>query len=519
MEARPANIEGAGQIGIRDLVRNALRMRPDRIIVGEVRGGEALDMLQAMNTGHEGSLTTIHSNSPRDALTRLDTMVMMAGYDLPVRAIRQQVAAALDVVIQIQRFGDGSRRITHISEIQGMEGDIITLQDIFRYSFAEGGSASATSSGSPQADRAAPEGHREAAGQGGRRPGPALPPADRPSDRRSRHRCFRSERKEAIEEAAMIQLIAILLVGGGIVVWAVRLFEGRHEPHGCPQGAAGHRARRADPIAAGHIQADGEGRRISPTGRWGSLRRWGRSGSASFKWDRRCGPASSGPWSRWASLLAALVVFVVTDSLWWLLVALVLVPTLALSSLKRRAEKRVAKLESQLPEALQLIAGSLDAGTSLMLGMELAGMEGESPLADEFARVVAESAVGRPMLEGLDAMAERIGSKDIAWTVKAIRIQHQTGGRLAETLRVLAEFMHSRQEVRGEVRALSAEARISGKLLIGMPITLGAFLYLTRRPYIEPLFTTPAGNVLLIGAGFGLLLGHIWMKKLAQVEV
>jgi pilus assembly protein CpaF len=148
MEARPANIEGAGQIGIRELVRNALRMRPDRIIVGEVRGGEALDMLQAMNTGHEGSLTTIHSNSPRDALTRLDTMVMMAGYDLPVRAIRQQVAAALDVVIQIQRFGDGSRRITHISEIQGMEGEIITLQDIFRYSFAEGGSASATSSGS-----------------------------------------------------------------------------------------------------------------------------------------------------------------------------------------------------------------------------------------------------------------------------------------------------------------------------------------------------------------------------------
>ncbi len=147
MEARPANIEGAGYVGIRELVRNALRMRPDRIVVGEVRGGEALDMLQAMNTGHEGSLTTIHSNAPRDALTRLDTMVMMAGYDLPVRAIRQQVAAALDLVIQIARFGDGSRRITHISEIQGMEGDIITLQDIFRYSFDEGGSASATSSG------------------------------------------------------------------------------------------------------------------------------------------------------------------------------------------------------------------------------------------------------------------------------------------------------------------------------------------------------------------------------------
>ncbi|MEX2586782.1 MAG: CpaF family protein [Actinomycetota bacterium] len=148
MEARPANIEGAGEVAIRDLVRNSLRMRPDRIMVGEVRGAEALDMLQAMNTGHEGSLTTIHANTPRDALTRMDTMVLMAGYDLPVKAIRQQVAAALDVVIQVSRFGDGSRRITQISEVQGMEGDIITLQDVFRYEFSSGGSQSDESAGS-----------------------------------------------------------------------------------------------------------------------------------------------------------------------------------------------------------------------------------------------------------------------------------------------------------------------------------------------------------------------------------
>lgn len=147
LEARPANIEGAGQISIRDLVKNALRMRPDRIVVGEVRGGEALDMLQAMNTGHEGSLTTVHSNSPRDGLARLETMVLMAGYDLPLRAIRSQVASAIDVIIHIDRFGDGSRRITHISEVQGMEGDIITLQDIYRFNFAEGGTQSARSTG------------------------------------------------------------------------------------------------------------------------------------------------------------------------------------------------------------------------------------------------------------------------------------------------------------------------------------------------------------------------------------
>jgi len=131
LESRPPNIEGTGEIKIRELVRNALRMRPDRIIVGEVRGAETLDMLQAMNTGHEGSLTTIHANSPRDALSRLETLVMTAGVELPHRAIREQIASAFDVLVQIQRLVDGTRRISHISEVVGMESDVITLQDIF----------------------------------------------------------------------------------------------------------------------------------------------------------------------------------------------------------------------------------------------------------------------------------------------------------------------------------------------------------------------------------------------------
>ena len=131
LESRPANGEGNGYVGIRELVINALRMRPDRIVVGEVRGGEALDMLQAMNTGHDGSLTTAHANSPRDALTRVETMVLMAGAELPSRAIREQLASAIDVIVHQSRLRDGSRRITHITEVVGMEGDAITLQDIF----------------------------------------------------------------------------------------------------------------------------------------------------------------------------------------------------------------------------------------------------------------------------------------------------------------------------------------------------------------------------------------------------
>ncbi|MCQ2553033.1 MAG: CpaF family protein [Clostridia bacterium] len=133
LESKPANVEGNGAVTIRDLVKNALRMRPDRIVVGEVRSGEALDMLQAMNTGHDGSLTTAHANNPRDLMSRLETMVLMAGFDMPIKAIREQIASAIDLVVQQSRLRDGSRKIISISEVVGMEGDTITLQDIFVY--------------------------------------------------------------------------------------------------------------------------------------------------------------------------------------------------------------------------------------------------------------------------------------------------------------------------------------------------------------------------------------------------
>jgi pilus assembly protein CpaF len=138
LESRPDNIEGRGAVTVRDLVRNALRMRPDRIVVGEVRDGAALDMLQAMNTGHDGSITTLHANSPRDALARLETMVLMAGFDLPVRAIREQIASAIDLIIHQSRLRDGSRRLTHLTEVVGMEGEVVTTQDLFLFDFSAG---------------------------------------------------------------------------------------------------------------------------------------------------------------------------------------------------------------------------------------------------------------------------------------------------------------------------------------------------------------------------------------------
>ena len=151
LESRPANIEGKGEISIRDLVRNSLRMRPARIVVGEVRGGESLDMLQAMNTGHEGSMSTVHANSPRDAISRLETLVLMAGMDLPLRAIREQIASAIDVVVQLSRLRDGTRRITAVTEVQAMEGQVVTLQDAFVFDYSAGVDANGRFLGRPVA--------------------------------------------------------------------------------------------------------------------------------------------------------------------------------------------------------------------------------------------------------------------------------------------------------------------------------------------------------------------------------
>jgi tight adherence protein B len=220
-----------------------------------------------------------------------------------------------------------------------------------------------------------------------------------------------------------------------------------------------------------------------------------------------------------AAAIVALLAGSLSNSFLIGLIMAAITPLAGMVYLKNKARKRLIALEGQLPAVLQLLAGSLDSGSSLLLALELAAEEGDAPLATELSRVIVETRVGRPLLESLEAMADRIGSKDISWTVEAIRIQHQTGGKLADTLRILAEFMRARLEVRGEVRALSAEARISGKILIAMPIGIGMFLFFFRRGYLDPLLSTTVGQMMMGGAVIGMILGTLWMRKLVQVEV
>ena len=184
-----------------------------------------------------------------------------------------------------------------------------------------------------------------------------------------------------------------------------------------------------------------------------------------------------------------------------------------------RGTRRVRRIEAQLPTMLQVMASSLESGASVLHAMELAAEDGDPPLSDEFARVVAETRVGRPLLEALEAMSDRTGSTDLTWTVEAIRIQHTSGGKLADVLRVLADFMRSRLEVRGEVQALSAEARLSAKILTGLPLALAGYLFLFRRGYLAPLYETSMGRVMIAFAVIGIVLGSVWMRRIAKVEV
>ena len=164
LEARPPNIEGKGEVTIRDLVRNSLRMRPDRIVVGEVRGGESLDMLQAMNTGHDGSLSTLHANSPRDTVSRLETLILMAGMDLPLRAVREQISSAVDMIVQLTRMRDGSRRISYVTEVLGMENENVVLQDIFLFDYSAGLDCQWTTQGQVRVHRRQAAIHRQVRG-------------------------------------------------------------------------------------------------------------------------------------------------------------------------------------------------------------------------------------------------------------------------------------------------------------------------------------------------------------------
>ena len=498
LETRPPNIEGQGEVTIRDLVRNALRMRPDRIIVGEVRGAEALDMLQAMNTGHDGSLTTIHANSPRDALSRLETMVLMAGFDLPMRAIREQIASAIDLIVQLGRLVDGSRRVTR--DHRGA---------------ADGG------------------GRRHAAGpvRGppvavGRRAARAdLPDRDPPALRRQAEGRRRDARTRAVRpdggraparrerQGRQVSALFALLVGSLVFAAALLLLTTRRRfatqqlgwysgPSPRTTGGSAFSAQRIAELWENTLREIGVSDRLR--------RSLGRAGV-----DR-----SPGAFVAFV-LLIAVAVFVLTTMLvgaGWGLILGIVVPFAALAGLSSRAHKRARAFEEQLPEILDSLSASLRAGHGFDHALRSMAEEIGEPAGAEFRRVVADTNLGRPLDAALRDLGERVYSKDLIFVLDSITIQRQVGGSLAELFELVSETVREREQFRRKLRAITGMVRTSATVLTALPLIAAVGLSLVNHSYEAPLFTTSAGRILMLITISMMFVGGMILRKIGSVK-
>ena len=414
METRPPNIEGRGLITARDLVVNALRMRPDRIIVGEVRSGEALDMLQAMNTGHDGGMTTVHANSPRDALARLETMVLMAGLDLPSRAIREQIVSALHLIVHVRRFEDGVRRVESIAEIVGMEGTTPQLQDIFRF------------------ER---RGHRPKDGRGGRLPASSLPPA---SSRASWRNCKSGESRfpepfsRRASPPSMIEILlffGLLLLGLGVVasVW-------RNARRRALARAAAWRVRPRSPARS----------QPEPI-----------PAARSFLVRHRFLPWMLG------LLAAGLLHFAFGWALPFVIAVGLIVSLLGGQLESYLAARQTARIETQLADAIDLMVAALGAGAGVADALENAMRESRSPLRPQLEEVVGRIRFGDDPRTVYHGLTQRVPLETFLLFSSALSVQSETGGSLAPTLASVGRTIRDRIEIARRIRSNSAQSEVS----------------------------------------------------------
>ena len=471
LETRPPNIEGKGEIRQRDLVKNALRMRPDRIIIGECRGEEAFDMLPAMNTGHEGSMSTVHANSPREALKRLEQMIGMAGMPMTLAAIRSQIASALTLVVQVQRLPDGARRVTSISEITGMEGDVIQMHEIFKFvkSFTDKDGKTPRDT---QGDRSAPAVPGEPEGLSGSKCPRIISTPRRTCDVMTLWSVF-----------VLVFVAAILVVQGSFWL-AVDLRNNR-------KAVTRRLAQRDNSIvkaAALNVLRD---KQHSVAPELVGVQRLSSQTGMKVSWLP-------------LGLCAAAAAAVVAAPLWWFgfdvwisaSAGIAGGPALVALYLMRTRRLRIDRFGAQLPEALDIIVRGLRVGHPFTSAMGLVAREMLPPIGPELGLTMDEITFGQEVMTALSHLYGRVGQDDLLFLVIAVGVQVQTGGNLADVLERLARLMRERVNMRLKVKALSAEGRLSAYFLTAMPFVLFAVVSLMSPNY----FTELKGSAALIPA-------------------
>ena len=572
LETRPANLEGAGQITMRDLVRNCLRMRPERIIVGEVRGPEAFDLLQAMNTGHDGSMGTLHANSPREALSRIESMISMGGYTLPVKTVREMIASSIDVIIQAARLRDGSRRITHITEVVGMEGDVITTQDLIVYDIigedAQGklkGRHRSTGIGRPrfwERARVFNEEQRLAAAldaseaEGGEvmrsgyrtqqcGPFPSL------LARKRRIGCGQLVRRQpdrANVDANHRRNGTSFRAPSGLRATfpASRRRRSRYDQPAPPRRRPCRRGRRAcasarrrrlarrqaarrgrapggadrDGGGAGRQgrapQADRRGpprpREIEPQAHYAQEpdRAGGPPGHAGAVPRRMPGLRSRQRPPRVAPMRKCCLCGARGRDRWAGL------PQFALKALRKR---RISKFIESFPNAIDIIVRGVKSGLPLGDTIRIAANESEEPVRGEFRKIVQAMTIGLTLPEAVERMAQRVPVAETNFFAIVIAIQGQAGGNLSEALGNLSKVLRERKKMKAKIGAMSMEAKASAVIIGLVPFLVVAALYVSSPNYVSALWTTTHGRLIAGIALAWMSVGVAMMKKMVAFDI
>ena len=513
LETRPPNIEGEGQVTMRELVRNCLRMRPERIIVGEVRGPEAFDLLQAMNTGHDGSMGTLHANNPREALSRCESMITMGGFSLPSRTIREMICASIDVIVQAARLRDGSRRITHITEVMGMEGDTIITQDVFLYDMigedANGkiiGRHRSTGIGRPRFwERARYFGEEK-------RLAAALDAA---------------EVVETILRGSMsmqtlaLAFLAATAIGGLAWVFIYPLLSGekkaesrrasiaRSEPAAARQADKSQRSRR-EQVEGSLKELDARRKkeksvplstRIAQAGlTWTTQKFWIMSGIFAA-----VGIRARVPGRRLACWARAVMAFATGLGL----------PRWLLGYLKKRREKAFLKA---LPDAVDVIVRGIKAGLPLFESIKVVAADAPEPLKSEFLAIIETQTIGMPLGEACARLYERMPVPEANFFGIVIAIQQKSGGNLSEALGNLSKVLRDRKKMAEKIQAMSMEAKASAGIIGSLPPIVMLLVWISTPDYIALLWTHHIGQFMLVGCVGWMTIGVLVMKKMINFD-
>ena len=515
LETRPPNLEGEGQITMRDLVRNCLRMRPERIIVGEVRGPEAFDLLQAMNTGHDGSMGTLHANSPREALSRLESMITMGGYSLPSRTIREMICASIDVIIQAARLRDGSRRITHITEVMGMEGDVIITQDLFVYDIL-GEDANGNlwdSTGRPVS--------------GGRSSGTGRAITAKTCGSRPRSTLRKPRPELEIEEAARAHETY------GLSLWWLSRSVGSRgsssirfcPANGTPNVAwrasrAPSRWRRARFAAAQKIRREQvEGTLKQLEARQKKAKRVPlsvRIAQAGLDWSTRRFMMTAGTLGRrrllggdfcWAPVCCPRSGLALRPAAG--------LPLWLLSFLKKRRE---ARFLDAFPDAVDVIVRGIKAGLPLLDSLKLIASEAQEPIRSEIRAIIDTQTIGIPLGEACLRLYERMPLPEANFFGIVISIQQRAGGNLSEALGNLSRVLRDRKKMKAKIKAMSQEAKASAAIIGALPIAVMSLVYVTSPDYISMLWTESLGRMMLACSAVWMSIGIFVMRKMINFD-